>query len=296
MKKIICGFLLIVLTSAFAFAETFISVCDRGDIGELIRQSTGAESCSHVSQEKMSEVEHIIICGNDWTRGLCMGAAVRIKKIEKISPHAFAGLTSLKSLVFIHSSTSEIATNAFSDLNSLEELIIIGPAGSSDASASLSTIIRPHAFQGLINLKRINISQLKLELLDHNLFQGLHSLETIILTQNQLTQIQKGTFKGLPNLREINLSYNYELKNIEAGSFEDVPTLKNLYLGYVELLPMTKDFLKGLSLYNFVYGTTSSSFEFSCSEAGLSFAGKNSVFSYYGKLKDCGQVKQIFWL
>lgn len=88
------------------------------------------------------------------------------------------------------------------------KFFINGPKmGFVDFSNNSIQRIDPSAFEGLINLKTLNLSYNQIDKLDSDWFH-LPSLLTLDLSNNKLTDLNKSVFENLINLEHLNLSGN----------------------------------------------------------------------------------------
>jgi Leucine-rich repeat (LRR) protein len=75
------------------------------------------------------------------------------------------------------------------------------------------TRLRPGAYENLSYLKRLDLCNCSLKVVDANTFEGLLNLEHLNLAQNDLEDIGVGTFDLMENLKMLNLSKNHSLLN-----------------------------------------------------------------------------------
>jgi Leucine-rich repeat (LRR) protein len=70
------------------------------------------------------------------------------------------------------------------------------------------TRLRPGAYENLSNLKRLDLCDCSLKVVDANTFEGLFRLENLYLARNCLENIGVGTFDLMENLKILNISKN----------------------------------------------------------------------------------------
>ena len=99
------------------------------------------------------------------------------------------------------SHVGSLDTAGFSSLNLLEELVIDGCALES---------LPPHAFKGLVSLKRLSINTRNLSILklQQDSFSHLPSLEKLDLSENSIREFPAGEICKLSGLQYLNLSSN----------------------------------------------------------------------------------------
>lgn len=121
--------------------------------------------------------------------------------LDNITEKAFKGLSALRVLKLNGNKLKEIPTKQLSLLLRLEELIL---------GQNLFTDVKTAAFQGLFNLKKLDISGAKmLTTIQAGAFSDNSNLETLILNSNKLlSEMEDGALAGLPNLRHLLLRDN----------------------------------------------------------------------------------------
>ncbi|KAM7394699.1 hypothetical protein PAMP_021485 [Pampus punctatissimus] len=117
----------------------------------------------------------------------------------------------------------------------------------------LSVLEATGAFKGLLQLKKINLSNNKiseiedgafegassvvelhltanhLESVSGNMFKGMEGLRMLMLRNNKISCIHNGSFTGLTNVRLLSL-YDNQLSTILPGAFDTLPNLSTLNL------------------------------------------------------------------
>jgi hypothetical protein len=88
-----------------------------------------------------------------------------------------------------------------------------------DLSRNRIVFIEENSFQGLTNLKSLNISHNNLQALIGYEFNELYHLEELYLNNNQLKYISNNSFVHLINLKYLNLQANYLQHNLDSVSF-----------------------------------------------------------------------------
>ena len=94
----------------------------------------------------------------------------------------------------------------------------------------------PDEFIYLKNLKKLNISYNKIQLIQMNLFSNLLSLEELYCNNNLITNMQSlnnyTIFNSIPNLKILNISYNQLQEYI---IFKQIPNLEKINISYNKL-------------------------------------------------------------
>ncbi|XP_044015225.1 insulin-like growth factor-binding protein complex acid labile subunit isoform X2 [Aphidius gifuensis] len=121
--------------------------------------------------------------------------------LDNISDYSFRGLLSLRTLKLSGNKLREVPTKQLSLLSRLEELTL---------GQNSFTILRSGAFQGLTNLKNIDITGAKLlTTIEHGTFNDNANLESLVFKNNKkLITIEDGALVGLSNLRHLILRDN----------------------------------------------------------------------------------------
>jgi len=94
--------------------------------------------------------------------------------------------------------------------------------------------LRAAVFNGLTNLKYLDLEYNELPNLPEAIFNGLTNLKDLTLRWNGLTALSAVVFNGLTNLEVLKLSYN-KLAALPAAVFNGLKNLKTLYLSKNEL-------------------------------------------------------------
>ncbi|XP_059505625.1 asporin [Stegostoma tigrinum] len=89
-----------------------------------------------------------------------------------------------------------------------------------------ATGMEPDAFDGVLRLIYIRISQANLTSVPKNLPSNLHEL---YIDHNKISSVELEDFRRYKDLRRLDLSYN-QIKEIENGSFAFLPQLRQLHL------------------------------------------------------------------
>ena len=91
------------------------------------------------------------------------------------------------------------------------------------------TALKLGDFDGLTNLRELNLHDNQLSTLPAGLFGNLNALETLNLHDNQLSSLPTGLFDNLTNLTELSLHGN-QLSTLPAGLFDNLTALGTLSL------------------------------------------------------------------
>lgn len=150
---------------------------------------------------------------------------------------------------FRNNPISSIFPNTFEIMNSTRTLYLGSPTTSLDLS--------PNSFYGLVSLLKLDITNVKIRLLEKAQLRGMPQLTTLIMTGKisriafdafgEVTQLEKIILKncgikkismdalfGLTALQELDLSHNL-LAFLPPGLFEDQISLKEVYLNHNRL-------------------------------------------------------------
>lgn len=123
------------------------------------------------------------------------------------------GLTSLDGLTLIPNSAKitsvDLSNNKFTSIDSLDRYILLAMPELSNLNFSNNNIkqIAASAFQGLYNLKSLNLSHNNLESV-YTWLANLHNLQSLDLSFNTIKQIETSAFNNLNNFKILNLSNN----------------------------------------------------------------------------------------
>uniref|UniRef100_A0A914UT48 Ig-like domain-containing protein n=1 Tax=Plectus sambesii TaxID=2011161 RepID=A0A914UT48_9BILA len=100
-------------------------------------------------------------------------------------------------------------------------------------------------FEGVYNLRVLDLSHNLLSSIDDDAFQGLFNLEELDLGHNQLTAIAENALRGLSKLETLILSAN-KLTFVQHSWWINIPSLYNLYLDGNRLGLLSEDAFKPL--------------------------------------------------
>ena len=101
----------------------------------------------------------------------------------------------------------------------------LGRNPSTESAFTMS--LRSHDFEGLVNLKRLDLRETGLSSLPAGVFSGLAALETLELDKNRLRSLPAGVFSDLLNLKTLELHRN-ELNSLPYDEFEALLNLTKL--------------------------------------------------------------------
>ncbi len=143
------------------------------------------------------------------------------KQRDKVSLYneTFQHLGHLKHLAIINFGISQIDPGAFQWLVNLTSLSI---------SDNCITKIQTPLFHALAHLKELYLSRNSIYTINADAFLGLHSLLVLSLTDNKISHICNGTFRELVSLKILHLDRNI-LRHIGDKLFLGVNSLKNLF-------------------------------------------------------------------
>ncbi|OUC44535.1 putative leucine Rich repeat-containing domain protein [Trichinella nativa] len=113
-------------------------------------------------------------------------------------------------------------------------------------NALVSQDFHEHVFDGMYNLRSLDLSSNELRRLCLNDFRGLFNLEELNLADNRISSAADGAFHGLLKLETLRLSGN-RFTFVQAGWFDNLPTLRSLALNRNYLTLLTADNFRSLS-------------------------------------------------
>lgn len=165
-------------------------------------------------------------------------------RISQIHPKAFNGLANLRVLYLNDNTLSRVPTQALSPLNVLAELYLginVFESIESEAFANLNGLslldlkgaalnnLSADTFHGLeSNLRKLDISDNRLQQIPTAALNRLTRLEVLALGQNGFETIPNGALTGLAHLRQLDCSGSLQLHTIEANAFETNTNLETL--------------------------------------------------------------------
>lgn len=156
------GFLILVLSS-FAHADSYIDICNRGQVGRIVAWDLHSQDCSKVSVDKMAKLE-----------SLDLSYSRLSYSIGGITKNAFEGLTSLKSLNLSGQNIVSIENASLDGLARLENLKL--------ANTRLKNL--PNGIfkeLKLLSLRKLDLSRNKNLNIDVDALKGLDLLQELNL-------------------------------------------------------------------------------------------------------------------
>ena len=138
--------------------------------------------------------------------------------ISKIDPGAFNGLSNVENLTLTNNPLTKLKGEMWQGLKNLKLLEIYN---------NYISNIEPNCFISLQNLESLNLQDNSLKKMKANMFNGLHSLRKLILSSNAIVTI---FFPILNKLVHLDIVDN-NVKSIKADSLKGLYSLKKLYLG-----------------------------------------------------------------
>ncbi|RVE71940.1 hypothetical protein OJAV_G00056690 [Oryzias javanicus] len=168
--------------------------------------------------------------------------------IRQIEVGAFNGLTSLNTLELFDNRLTVIPSGAFEYLSKLRELWLRNNPIDSIPSYAFNRVpslmrldlgelrrleyISEGAFEGLHNLKYLNLGMCNLRELPH--LSPLVGLEELEISENVFPELKPWAFHGLKNLRKLWIM-NSAITTIERNAFDDITALVELNLAHNNL-------------------------------------------------------------
>jgi len=104
------------------------------------------------------------------------------------------------------------------------------------------TLISLSIKERLIDLETLDLSYAATETLDKNTFQGLNNMKVMNLSHNPLTNLNN----QLARLKTLKFSYN-QLTNLNNMPFEGLISLKELFLSHNRLTNLNNQPFEGLT-------------------------------------------------
>lgn len=227
-----------------ASAEDFEWVCDRGLIGQLIVEATGAESCKKVPRSKMLAIERL---SNDpvnrksekdileWEGEIRAGdltgmpnlQGIRLQRmgLKKIDSRAFDSTPNLKAITVIGSQLKDLC---FLNNPNLGNLVWV--------QLNYSLIENPECtLDDLSALEYLDLSRNRISEVPSDFLRGLHSLKHLTWNGPLSSEVVKRIkispdfFVHNPNLESFEATYGY--CEISAGAFRTNRRLQHVNLG-----------------------------------------------------------------
>ncbi|CAG7833920.1 unnamed protein product [Allacma fusca] len=167
----------------------------------------------------------------------------------------------LKVADFRYNPIETIFPNTFEVMNTTETLYLGNPATPLEFFAN--------SFYGLVALKKLDISNVRLGALEGQMLKGMPQLQTLIMTgaiktisydaftevpklekitlsKCGLVKISMDTFFGLSSLKELDLSHN-QLEVLAPGVFDEQSSLREVYLQHNKLQTLPPNIFNRLS-------------------------------------------------
>lgn len=138
------------------------------------------------------------------------------KMIEYLSSHA----SSLEHLFLLHTHITLAEGFSFRTMKHLTEVRL---------NCNKLEHISPETFQGLDNLKLLEIINANTSLIEGNSFECLSKLEYLEISHNKIKRIDEDTFAGLFLLKQLKLNFN-QTETVDSNSFGHLTRLETLQL------------------------------------------------------------------
>jgi hypothetical protein len=215
------AFVIVLSVSAVSRADTYINICNRGEVGVLIAQAIEMNGpgerrigCDSVPQLEMTYLRML---------------RLRRKEIKKLPENAFEGLTSLEYLDLSYNLITHLPANVFRPLTSLKSL---------DLRDNDIRRIPGNVFYGLGSLTEIILNSNEISDISSNAFQGLNSLSALHLAGNKIEKLSANTFRGITSIDFLALSHN-PLKQILPNTFQGLK-LGALDIAYTQIRQISR--------------------------------------------------------
>lgn len=144
-------------------------------------------------------------------------------RLTKIPPQLFSGLRHLRVLELNDNDIDFLPKGLFSELNNLERLDLSGNPLTRDGRLS------DFVFNGLVNLRWLNIGSSRLKSLPNNLWLPTVRLRTLLLSDTKIESLEDGDFKHLSELQTLEITAS-PLREIGPHVLKDTPSLRSLSL------------------------------------------------------------------
>ena len=149
----------------------------------------------------------------------------------------FSGLTEVptdipdaaKEVYLFGNPITELKAGSFSNLRNCTNL---------DVALSYIANIETGAFEGLINVEKVNLHASDVQEIRGGMWKGLSSLRKLILSSNHILSLAPGSFLSLVKLEYLSLSNN-DIHEIRGDMLEGLVSLKTLLLGENKLSSVT---------------------------------------------------------
>ena len=184
------------------------NICNRTKLvrDAIVRLIEGVHNCEEVTNDQLAATTGVLNVSN--------------RRLGKLKPGDFDGLTSLTVLDLSSIRLSSLPAGIFNDLTSLEALYLWG---------NFIETLPEDIFHSLPSLKWLYLDQNELATLPAEIFHELTSLTVLDLRGNVLSDLPSEIFDRLINLESLDLSHN-RLAVLPVRIFENLTALKTLYL------------------------------------------------------------------
>ncbi|MXW44902.1 MAG: leucine-rich repeat protein, partial [Gammaproteobacteria bacterium] len=199
-------------------------VCARTpEVRDALVSATGAADCASVTSAALAAIATLDFSG---------GAAASLT----LKSGDFAGLSSLKTLIFRGVALTSVPPDIFAGLSALE-LLNLKNTG--------LTSLPDGVFSGLSRLNRLTLENNALASLNANVFSSLSGLQDLNLRKTSLTSLPDGVFAGLSKLTILNLRGN-RITQLPSNIFAPLTALEILNLINNRLSAIPDGLFKGL--------------------------------------------------
>ena len=177
------------------------------------------------------EVSFLVPANEHWERDVSVLAAGQFYSVKQ------AGSRPIKSVCERPSAIQQVLTDtlgkpcadvAAADLAEVRFLDIERTSGENSRTLQLGD------FDGLSNLRKLDLRDKGIEGLAPGVFSGLSELRELELSYNRIARLAPSVFEGLSKLKVLDLGHN-KLATIEPGLIEGLPALQKLILYYNNL-------------------------------------------------------------
>ena len=147
------------------------------------------------------------------------------KNIITIDPDTFNGFNRLNILNLDYNPLVYLNSSTFNCLINLEGLSMVSTLSHNNNTNKISSLL----FNGLKQLKSLNLASNNFKQLDPDLFDGVSNLKILNIEYNQLGNISVDLFKKLNQLEQLNLQFN-RISYLNSSHFKGLESLQVLDL------------------------------------------------------------------
>ena len=145
--------------------------------------------------------------------------------------------TKLTGLILWDNNLKQLPNDLFNGLGNLKKL---------DLGENYLRVLPKGLFVGLTNLEYLSLDRNHVNSLDEALFNGTNRLTKLTLYENDLTVLPKELLKELKHLEILNLGIN-QINSLDGNLFNETKNLTHLIFDHNNLVQLTNTLFRGLS-------------------------------------------------